>query len=77
MYLVSAAPGFRIGGETEEMNTIIIGILCAVVFVVFITVKFAWEIHANNKRAERGEPLKKYHDATDYEIVNVIDWSKH
>ena len=58
------------------MNTIIIGIICAVVFVIFITVKFACEIHANNKRIARGEPPKKYGDATDQEIVNVIDWTR-
>ena len=58
------------------MNTIIIGIICAMVFVIFITVKFAWEIHANNKRIARGESPKKYHDATDYDIVNVIDWTR-
>ena len=58
------------------MNTVIAGIVCAVVFVVFITVKFAWEIHANNKRIRNGEPPRKYGDATDYEIVNVIDWTR-
>lgn len=58
------------------MNIIVGGILCAVAFVIFITVKFACEIHANNKRIARGEQPKKYHDATDYEIVNVIDWTK-
>ena len=59
------------------MNTIIFAILCAAVFAFFITVKFAYEIHANNERIRRGEPVKKYHDATDYEIVNVIDWTRH
>ncbi len=59
------------------MNIIIIGILCAAAFVIFITVKFAYEIHANNERIRRGEPVKKYHDATDQEIVNVIDWTRH
>lgn len=58
------------------MNTIIVGILCAVTFVILITVKFAWEMHANNERIRRGEPPKKYHDATDYDIVNVIDWTR-
>ena len=58
------------------MNMIVGSILCAVVFVIFITVKFAWEIHANNKRIRNGEPPRKYGDATDYEIVNVIDWTK-
>ena len=58
------------------MNTVIVGILCAVVFVIFITVKFAYEIHANNKRIARGEEPKKYHDATDCPPpVNVIDWT--
>ena len=59
------------------MNIIVGGILCAVVFVIFITVKFAYEIHANNERIRRGEPVKKYHDATDIDIVNVIDWTRH
>jgi len=58
------------------MDTIVYSILCAVAFAIFITVKFALEIHANNKRIRRGEAPKKYHDATDYEIVNVIDWSR-
>lgn len=58
------------------MDTIVFSVLCAVAFVIFITVKFALEIHANNKRIRRGEAPKKYHDATDYEIINVIDWSR-
>ena len=58
------------------MNIIVAGILCAAAFVILITVKFAYEIHANNKRIQRGEPPKKYHDATDYEIINVIDWTR-
>ncbi len=58
------------------MNMIVGSILCAVVFVAFITVKFAWEIHANNKRIRNGEQPKKYGDATDYEIVNIIDWTR-
>lgn len=58
------------------MNIIVIGVLCAAAFAIFITVKFAYEIHANNQRIRRGEPPKKYHDATDYEIVNVIDWTR-
>ena len=59
------------------MNTVVAGVICAVAFVIFITIKFSWEIHANNKRIRRGEPPKRYHDATDYDIVNVIDWTKH
>ena len=58
------------------MDTIVFSVLCAVAFAIFITVKFALEIRANNKRIRRGEAPKKYHDATDYEIVNVIDWSR-
>ncbi len=59
------------------MDTVIGIILCVAVFVIFITVKFAYEIHANNERIRHGEPVKKYHDATDQEIVNVIDWTRH
>ena len=58
------------------MDTIVFSVLCAAAFVIFITVKFSLEIHANNKRIRRGEAPKKYHDATDYEIVNVIDWTR-
>ena len=58
------------------MNIIIVGILCAVGFVIFITVKFALEMHANNERIRKGEQPKKYGDATDYDIVNVIDWTR-
>ena len=58
------------------MNIIVFAVLIDVVFVIFITVKFSLEIHANNKRIRRGEAPKKYHDATDYEIVNVIDWTR-
>jgi len=37
-----------------------------------------YEQRANNKRIERGESPKKYHDATDCPPpVNVIDWTKH
>lgn len=46
------------------MNIIAGGIMGAVVFVILITGKFAHELRANRKRAERGEPL-----------VNVIDWT--
>ena len=58
------------------MDTIVFSVICAAAFVIFITVKFSLEIHANNKRIRRGEAPKKYHDATDYEIVNVIDWTR-
>ena len=52
-------------------------VLCAVIGVIAIVVKLGYEQHANNKRIERGEPLKKYHDATDCpQPVNVIDWSR-
>ncbi len=58
------------------MNTVIGLLLCVAAFVIIITVKFAYEIHANNERIRCGEPVKKYHDATDQEIVNVIDWTR-
>ena len=51
-------------------------ILIAAAIVVFITIRFACEIHANNKRIRREEPVKKYHDATDQPIINVIDWTR-
>ena len=65
----------EIGGMA--VNIIFGGVLCALLFVAAITVMFACEIHANNKRIRRGEAPKKHHDATDYEIVNVIDWTRH
>ena len=59
------------------MDSLVFAILFAVVFAVFITVKFSWQVHANNKRRERGETPKKYNDATDGPPpVNVIDWTK-
>ena len=59
------------------MSIIAGGIMGAVVFVILITGKFAHELSANRKRAERGEPPKKYHDATDDPPpVNVIDWTR-
>ena len=59
------------------MNSLEFAILAAAVFVVFIAVKFACQLRANRKRAERGEAPKKYHDATDGPApVNVIDWTR-
>lgn len=55
---------------------IIVSVLIAVVFAIAMAVIYGCEMHANNKRIERGEPVKRHHDATDYEIVNVIDWSR-
>ncbi len=64
------------GRRGYVVNIIVSGVLFAVLFVVFITVKFAWEIHANNQRIRRGEAPKKYGDATDIQIVDVIDWTR-
>ena len=51
-------------------------VLAAVIGVILIVVKLGYEQHANNKRIKRGEPPKKYHDATDCPPpVNVIDWT--
>ena len=59
------------------MGLILRPVLCAVIGVIAIVVKLGYEQHANNKRIERGEPPKKYHDATDCPPpVNVIDWSR-
>ena len=59
------------------MDSILVAVLMAVVFTIFIAVKFSLELRANRKRAERGEAPKKYHDATDGPApVNVIDWTK-
>ena len=52
-------------------------VLAAIAGVIAIVVKFGYEQHANNKRIERGETPKKYHDATDCPPpVNVINWSR-
>ena len=52
-------------------------VLCTVIGAVAIVVKLGCEQHANNKRIERGEQPKKYHDATDCPPpVNVIGWTK-
>ena len=58
------------------MNIFVAAVVIAGVMAAFITGKFAYEIHANRKRVERGEAPKKYHDATDYPPVNVIDWTR-
>ena len=59
------------------MGLILRPVLCAVIGVIAIVVKLGYEQHANNKQIERGEPPKKYHDATDCPPpVNVIDWSR-
>ena len=58
------------------MGLILRPVLCAVIGVIAIVVKLGYEQHANNKRIEQGEPPKKYHDATDYPLVNVIDWTR-
>lgn len=49
-------------------------VLAAVIGVIAIVAKLGYEQRANNKRIERGESPKKYHDATDCPPpVNVID----
>lgn len=59
------------------MGLILGPVLAAVVGVILIVVKLGYEQHANNKRIERGEQPKKYHDATDCPPpVNVIDWNR-
>ncbi len=50
----------------------IIGFILGIVLVIV----YALEIHANNKRIERGEPPKKHHDITDWDIVSTIDLSR-
>ena len=72
-----ACPGQCTYGGGNGMNSLEFAILAAAVFVVFIAVKFACQLRANRKRAERGETPKKYHDATDGPApVNVIDWTR-
>ena len=66
----------RFVGRGLIMNIIVFSVLMAALFVLVITVKFGYEIHANNKRIRNGEAPKKYGDATDIEIVNVIDWTR-
>ena len=52
-------------------------VLAAVIGVIAIVAKLGYEQRANNKRIERGESPKKYHDATDCPPpVNVIDWTR-
>ncbi len=58
------------------MNIIIFSVIMAALFALVMTVKFAYEMHANNERIRKGEPPKKYGDATDIEIVEVIDWTR-
>lgn len=48
----------------------IIGFLLGIVLIVV----YALEIHANNKRIERGEPPKRHHNITDWhDPIVVID----
>ncbi len=47
-----------------------------VITAIALTILYAYEQHANNKRIERGEAPKKYHDLTDLPApVDVIDWT--
>lgn len=50
----------------------IIGFILGIVMVIM----YALEIHANNKRIERGEAPKRHHDITDWDIVATIDLSR-
>ena len=59
------------------MDSIVVAVLMAIIFTIFIVVKFSLELRANRQREERGEAPKKHHDATDGPApVNVIDWTK-
>ena len=59
------------------VDSLVFAVLCAGVFVLFIAVKFALQVRANNRRRARGEEPKRYGDATDGPPpVNVIDWTK-
>lgn len=63
--------------DMEKMWLILGPVLAAVIGVGLIVVKLGYEQHANHMRIERGEALKKYHDATDCPPpVNVIDWTR-
>ena len=54
---------------------IVCAILGGIVLPVVLVVKFACEMHANNKRIRRGEQPKEYHDLTDLPApVDVIVW---
>ena len=55
----------------EMIWSAIIGFLLGIVLVII----YALEIHANNKRIERGEVPKRHHDITDWDIVPTIDLS--
>ena len=56
------------------MLIFLIPIIASICLVIF----YALEVHANNKRIERGEKPKKHHDLTDQPgPINVIDWTKH
>mgnify|MGYP006916117761 CR=1 FL=1 len=50
----------------------IIGFLLGIGLVIV----YILEIHANNKRIERGETPKRHHDITDWDIVPTIDLSR-
>ncbi len=58
------------------MNSLVFAVLAAAALAVFIAVKFALQVRANNRRRQRGELPRQYHDATDQEFVNVTDWSR-
>ena len=58
------------------MNPIAACVALAGVFVIVMVVKIGCQLYANNKRIERGEPPKKYHDVTDHHTISVIDWTQ-
>ena len=48
-------------------------ILIGAIGAIALFTIFGLEIRANNKRIERGEPPKKHHDITDWDILPTID----
>lgn len=48
------------------------GFLCGVVLIVI----YALQCVDKEKRLARGLPEKKYHNAVDWDVTNVYDWSR-
>lgn len=49
-----------------------ISILISIGLVLFLTIFYGWEEHDKQKRRRESLPPKRYHDITDYEVIDVV-----
>ena len=73
---ISAYTGGRIRRNVQGGIPMIWSGIIGFILGIVLVIVYALEIHANNKRIERGEPPKKHHDITDWDIVPTIDLSR-